>query len=287
MLALRAGITAIGLLTGTALPGLAENAPRRVVSMNLCTDQLAMLLADEGQLISVSDLAHDPRSSAMVAEAAAYPVNNGLAEEIYLMQPDLVLAGRYSQLATVDMLRRLGIRVEQFDPATSLDQVTERMTRMGGLLGREDIAADQITRFGQRLASFRDGIAPRPRAALYFANGYTSGDQTLAGDILTAAGLINIAAELGLVSGGVIPLETLAMAEPDTVVTGQPYPGASRSEEILSHPVVGALQAGRPSTSMNAQDWLCGTPYVLRAIGQMAELRRDVQADRERQQARK
>jgi iron complex transport system substrate-binding protein len=287
MLALRAGITAIGLLAGTALPGFAQDAPRRVVSMNLCTDQLAMLLADKGQLISVSDLAHDPRSSAMVAEAAAYPVNNGLAEEIYLMQPDLVLAGRYSQLATVDMLRRLGIRVEQFDPATSLDQVTERMTRMGALLGREDIAADQVTRFDQRLASFRDGIAPHPRAALYFANGYTSGDQTLAGDILTAAGLINIAAELGLVSGGVIPLETLAMAEPDTVVTGQPYPGASRSEEILSHPVVGALQAGRPSTSMNAQDWLCGTPYVLRAIGQMAELRRDVQADRERQQARK
>ncbi|SDG58945.1 ABC transporter substrate-binding protein [Sulfitobacter delicatus] len=287
MLAAKAGITAIGLLAGTAQPALAQDVPRRVVSMNLCTDQLAMLLADKGQLISVSDLAHDPRSSAMVAEAAAYPVNNGLAEEIYLMQPDLVLAGRYSQLATVDMLRRLGIRVEQFDPATSLDQVTERMTRMGALLGREDIAADQITRFDQRLASFRDGIAPRPRAALYFANGYTSGDQTLAGDILTAAGLINIAAELGLVSGGVIPLETLAMAEPDTVVTGQPYPGASRSEEILSHPVVGALQAGRPSTSMNAQDWLCGTPYVLRAIGQMAELRRDVQADRERQQARK
>lgn len=287
MPALKAGITALGLLAGAALPALAEDAPRRVVSMNLCTDQLAMLLADEGQLISVSDLARDPRSSAMVAEAAAYPVNNGLAEEIYLMQPDLVLAGRYSQLATVDMLRRLGIRVEQFDPATSLDQVTERMTRMGALLGRADIAADQVARFDQRLANFRDGIAPRPRAALYFANGYTSGDQTLAGDILTAAGLINIAAELGLVSGGVIPLETLAMAVPDTVVTGQPYPGASRSEEILSHPVVGALKAGRPSTSMNAQDWLCGTPYVLRAVDQMAGLRREVQADRERQQARK
>ncbi len=285
MLALMAGITAIGLLAGTALPGLAEDVPRRVVSMNLCTDQLAMLLADEGQLISISDLALDPRSSAMVDEAAAYPVNNGLAEEIYLMRPDLVLAGRYSALATVDMLRRLGIRVEQFDPATSLDQVTERMSRMGKLLGREDVAADQIARFDQRLASFRDGISPRPRAALYFANGYTSGDQTLAGDILSAAGIINIAAELGLVSGGVIPLESLAMAAPDTVVTGQPYPGASRSEEILSHPVVGALQAGRPSTSMNAQDWLCGTPYVLRAIDQMAGLRREVQAARERQQA--
>ena len=287
MPALRAGVTALGLLTGAALPVWAEEAPRRVVSMNLCTDQLAMLLAGEDQLISVSHLARDPRSSAMTAEAAAYPANNGLAEEIYLMQPDLVLAGRYSALATVDMLRRLGIRVEQFDPASGLDQVPERMARMGELLHREDAAAEQITAFEQRLAGFRDNIAPAPRAALYFANGYTSGDQTLAGDILAAAGLANIAAELGLVSGGVIPLETLAMAQPDTVVTGRPYPGASRSEEILSHPVVKELQDNRPSTSMNARDWLCGTPFVLRAIDQMAALRREVQAARESTQARK
>lgn len=287
MPALQAGVTALGLLAGAALPAGAEEAPRRVVSMNLCTDQLAMLLAGEDQLISVSHLARDPRSSAMTAEAAAYPANNGLAEEIYLMQPDLVLAGRYSALATVDMLRRLGIRVEQFDPASGLDQVPERMARMGELLHREDSAAEQIAAFEQRLAGFRDGIAPAPRAALYFANGYTSGDQTLAGDILAAAGLANIAAELGLVSGGVIPLETLAMAQPDTVVTGRPYPGASRSEEILSHPVVKELQDNRPSTSMNARDWLCGTPFVLRAIDQMAALRRDVQAARESTQARK
>ena len=47
----------------------AQTAPLRVVSMNLCTDQLAMMLADEGQLISVSDIATDPNMSPM-AEAA-------------------------------------------------------------------------------------------------------------------------------------------------------------------------------------------------------------------------
>lgn len=287
MPALRAGVTVLGLLAGAALPAGANDAPTRVVSMNLCTDQLAMLLAGEDQLISVSHLARDPRSSAMAAEAAAYRSNSGLAEEIYLMKPDLVLAGRYRAQATVDMLRRLGIEVVQFDPANALEDVPWQMERMGAVLGREAAAADQIARFEQRLAGFREGIAPPPRAALYFANGYTSGDQTLAGDILDAAGLANIAAELGLVSGGVIPLETLAMAQPDTVVTGRPYPGASRSEEILSHPVVGALQADRPSTSLDSRDWLCGTPFVLRAIDQMAVLRRAVQTAREKRQARK
>ena len=50
----------------------AQTAPLRVVSMNLCTDQLAMMLADEGQLISVSDIAIDPNMSPMAEAARAY-----------------------------------------------------------------------------------------------------------------------------------------------------------------------------------------------------------------------
>ena len=56
-------ICAAAALLVAALPAVA--APRRVVSMNLCTDQVAMLLAAPGQLISVSDLAQDPRMSPM------------------------------------------------------------------------------------------------------------------------------------------------------------------------------------------------------------------------------
>ena len=59
-----------------AAPAHAD-APRRVVSMNLCTDQLAMLVAGEGQLLSVSPLSADPRGSAMADVAAGYPLNHG------------------------------------------------------------------------------------------------------------------------------------------------------------------------------------------------------------------
>src|SRR5690606_11098092 len=73
--------------------------PKRVVSMNVCTDQLAMLLSVPGQLISVSHLATDPRSSAMTDEAQRYELNHGLAEEISLMTPDLALAGTFTSSA--------------------------------------------------------------------------------------------------------------------------------------------------------------------------------------------
>ena len=55
-----------GLLVSQAT---ANEAPERVVSMNLCTDQLAMLLAGPGQLASVTYIATHPRASAMAEEA--------------------------------------------------------------------------------------------------------------------------------------------------------------------------------------------------------------------------
>ena len=49
----------------------AADAPARVVSVNLCTDQLAMLIAAPGQLQSVSWLAADPSVSLMPDQARA------------------------------------------------------------------------------------------------------------------------------------------------------------------------------------------------------------------------
>ncbi|GLT07891.1 cobalamin ABC transporter substrate-binding protein [Sulfitobacter porphyrae] len=272
------GLLLAGALMASA--GALAGAPSRVVSMNLCTDQLAMLVAGDGQLHSVSYLASDPRGSAMAEQAAAYVTNHGLAEEIYLMQPDLVIAGSFSTRATVDMLTRLGIPVVRFDPAYALEDVRARLLQMGEVLGRQDRAADLVAAFDARLAAYQAEVTTRPRAALYYANGYTSGDKTLAGQILVTAGLANIAAEEGFSAGGVIPLEVLAMAAPDTVITSRPYPGASRSEEIKGHPVIDALRRSRPEASMTDSDWVCGTPYVLRAIDDMVALRREMQEAR-------
>ena len=71
---IRGRLAALAFAGSLALPAFAE-APGRVVSINLCTDQLAMMLAAPGQLVSVTYLAQDPRASVMTAEARAYPVN--------------------------------------------------------------------------------------------------------------------------------------------------------------------------------------------------------------------
>ncbi|WP_300074227.1 ABC transporter substrate-binding protein [uncultured Ruegeria sp.] len=263
----------ISLFLLIGLANLAGARPQRVVSMNVCTDQLAMMLAAPGQLLSVSYLARDPRASAMAPEAMAHGVNHGLAEEIYLQQPDLVIAGSFSTLATVDMLRRLDVPVVVFEPARSFKDVRAVITQMGEVLGRQEAAELLLQDYDTGLAALQVDEADGPRAAIYSTRGWMAGEQTLSGQILKAAGLHNIAAEMGMDAGGVLPMEQLALSNPDLVITSQSYPGHSRAEEYLQHPVVVHLRARSGQALMSDRDWVCGTPYVLNAVRELGKAR--------------
>ncbi|WP_245514075.1 ABC transporter substrate-binding protein [Antarcticimicrobium luteum] len=265
-------IAALVLTGAAALAGTAP-APKRVVSVNLCTDQLALLLAAPGQILSLSHLSQDPDSSSMAEAARAYPTNGSGAEEVYLLAPDLVLAGSFTAASTVQMLRTLGIRVEIFAPAQSLADVPERIAQMGAALGREAEAAALIARFRADLDRLSATPDRRPRAALYYVNSYTVGDRTLAGDILRAAGFANVAGEAGLARGGTLPLEQLILLAPDVIVSGRDYPGQSRAEEVLDHPALRALPGTRVAGTLTDRDWICGTPMVLSAVEKLRDLR--------------
>lgn len=256
-------LSAFALVISGASVALA--APQRVVSMNLCTDQLAYLLADHDQIMSLSSIADDPYSSAIADVAKDFHRNTSDAEEIYLMQPDLVLAGQWTAQASVQMLRDLGITVEIFPPENTMDDIRANILRMAELVGHPERGQDMLATFNADLDALQSGITTRPRAALYYANGYTTGEQTLAGQILAAAGFDNVAAEAGITWGATMPLEQLVMLQPDVVITGTVYPGSSRSEEILSHPV---LQPMRHVATTGAK-WVCGTPFVIDAIKEL------------------
>ena len=59
---LRALVLGLALVAGP-LGAQTPDAPLRVVSMNLCTDQFALMLAAPEQLISVSYVSADPVTS--------------------------------------------------------------------------------------------------------------------------------------------------------------------------------------------------------------------------------
>lgn len=246
-----------------------ETPPQRVVSMNLCTDQLAMLIAGPEQLVSVSFLASDPHSSAMPEAAAAYHANHGQAEEVAYLRPDLVLVGEYTTRTTVDMLRRLGIRVEVFAQVRRLDEIAGSMRRMGVLLGRQERAESVAAAVEHKLARLPAPAGDAPEAALYYPRGYASGAGGLDDQIVTASGLSNIAPKLGLPMGGVLPLEALVLSGVDLVIRSAGYGGHSRASELLSHPVLAGLIGAPERPLTTGPDWVCGLPSTLGAVSDL------------------
>jgi len=257
----------------------AEPAPQRVVSINLCTDQMAMLMAAPGQLKSVSFLATEKGTSMMVDEAAHYRLNHGQAEEVFLLQPDLVLAGTYTAKATVGLLKELGFRVEQFKPATSFDDVRASLVRMGSLLHREQRAAELVEELDQGLAELAARKVPHKNAAFYYANSYTSGSGTLADAIVKAAGLTNMGETLGFKGMTRLPLELLIAANPDIIIEGDSqYSAPALAKQNFAHPAFTAL-SGR-IVPIPDKYTICGAPFTLEAsrMLQRAALGQDGQA---------
>ena len=250
----------------------ADEKPK-IVSMNLCTDQLVLLLADPEQILSLSYLSHDERSSVYAAKAIAYPTNRGLAEEIYILKPDITVTGTYSNWTASSMLEQLGMRVKRFEPAYHFDDIKANILTMGDILRQRSKAEAVITAFDERLASLQSDNAQRPRAALYAAKGYTSGKSSLAHHILEAAGFQNIGAELGYDYGAQLAIESLLMTQPDVIISNPPGLGHAKAEEMTRHPALDYVRAQMPVELTTNKNWVCDTPLVLDAVEELAMMR--------------
>lgn len=257
-------------LAGVAAAAFADAAPARVVSMNLCTDQLLLLIAERGQIAAVSPLATDPEMSALAALAAGLPQTSGRAEDIYLRRPDLVLADVWSDPETVAMLERLGVRVLRFSPGVSVPDIRAKIVAMGDALGQPARAAEVLADFDTRLAAI-ERPEPAPRAAVYGAGGFGYGPATLEGQMLALAGFDNLVSGPGLDWGGRLDLERLVLAAPDLVIAGAP--GASRAEELLAHPALAVLPVAR---GLHDARWVCAAPAMLAAVAELAAIGRQI-----------
>ena len=163
------GASLAGLVLGaTALQ--ASDLPN-VVSVNVCTDQFVMLIADPAQVLSLTALATDPQSSALAHRAGAFTQNNGRAESIAIEQPDLVVASDYTDPALINMLRQIDIEVVQFPAITALADIPEQLRSFGAVLGRDAVAEELAQAFETQLEQIPEVDETAPLAAFFYPNG--------------------------------------------------------------------------------------------------------------------
>ncbi|MBX2824953.1 MAG: ABC transporter substrate-binding protein [Gammaproteobacteria bacterium] len=240
------------------------------MSLNLCADQLIMQLADTEQILGLTELSRDEAGSYYFQRAQSLPVSNATAEELLALNPDLVVAGTYTTQHTVRMLTELGLRIETLPIANSVDQLLDNLEKMGDWLGQHQRARREIEEIKKRLASLTPSSGQRPLAAVYDPNGYTVGDQTLRGHMLTLAGWDNLAAQQGVQYFGSMSLETLIVNAPDAIVESPYSPGTwSRAQRLTRHPALGVQGINPKVITLPSRSTICAGPWTLDVIEQL------------------
>ena len=244
-----------------ALPASAA-PPRRVMSINLCTDQLALLLLPPERIASVSWLARDPALSAMAAAARRVPVNHGSSEEVLRARPDLVLAGTFTTRATVETLRALGAPLVEIAPAESWADIRATTRAVAAAVGATARAETLLARMDATLAELAAHRATRrPLVAFWSGPGLAPGAGTLSDAVVEAAGAENLARKLGIVGFGSLDAERLILSAPDLLITAEATPAPSLRSQAATHPAIRDRWRGRMLSVPEALT-SCGGPFT-------------------------
>lgn len=259
------GLCAVWLASGASM---AADTPRRIVSFNLCTDQLLLALADPEQIAGLSPYAVNPAMSVMTAAAAPYRKLDWDAESVVNLAPDLVLTAP-SHRPIRAMLASMGVRVAEIPFIVDIDAAKRQAREVGALVGhpgRGEALARKIEASEQKLAS-----ASRARTALLVGRGgYTEGAASLPSAMLRAAGFSSPAiAPKGF--GGFVSLERLLIDGPDVIVTQDvPRDAQDQGALYITHPAVVARYAER-RINLPARYTLCGGPALLQGLDYLGD----------------
>ncbi len=269
-------LLALAVLVAGAAPGEGAGKPRRIVSLNLCTDLLLLDLVPRDRIASVTWRAADPEMSRMAGRAAGLALNRGTAEEVVALAPDLVLAGAGNRGETLALLRRLGYPVVTLPLARGLAGVRRQIRTVAAAVGEVARGEAMIREMDRRIDAARAPPAGRrPVAVLYGANGGTAGAGSLVDEMLSLVGFENLARRLGLAAFAFLGLEELVLARPEVLVGIVARPDApSLSHGILDHPALRRPAGGPARVALPMNLLICPGPWVAEAVERLARARR-------------
>jgi len=251
-------IRALALVSLFVLAIAPAGAAERVVSLNLCTDQLAVILAPE-KVAALSQLARDPALSFVAPQAAMIPQVRASAEAVLALHPDLVLAARFGAQTTLTLLEQRSIRIERFDLPADFPGIARLTRAVATAMGVPERAEPSIAAMDAVLAAARKPSNPLSAIA-WEPRGYTAGPDSMMGAVLRAAGLTNAA------TGDRMGIESLLHRKPDLLIVPDTPAFPSLATEMLRSPAL----SGIPQRPIPPALTLCPGPFTAQAVALLA-----------------
>lgn len=255
-----ASLLAISLL---ALAGRAEAAPRRVASLNLCTDELVLLLAAPEQIVSVTHLAQSAAETPLWRQGRRYARNDGSLLSVTPLRPDLVVTmggGARDRLRIAD---RLGVETVDLPFAQRLADVGESIRRLAIALDRRAEGAALL----RRMAALMRSLPKRRQETIWLGGG----GRTVSATGLEAQWLLLAGLAQRPLQGDRVPLETLLVRPPAILLRSDYRQGQySNGQRWLAHPAARFVRGAR-ALPTDGRRWTCMGPLL---IDEIARLRR-------------
>src|SRR6202795_2478120 len=265
-----------------AMPGIlvaplkAADLPR-IASMNVCTDQLLLTLADPAQILGLSRFSRDAWQSWAPDDASRYKTLSGGAEDILVLKPDIVVASLFDKRSTRELLKEKGLHLAEFAVPRNLDEVKAQIREMGEIAGHPDRAAAEIARLDAAIARARRAVAVKRYSVLPLSRrGWVSGSDSLVSSLLTETGLFNAAGDLGVSFGGYASLEAIVSLKPDFILVSE---AGDRAEDdgraFLLHPALQRFYPPEKRLVIPERLTVCGGVMLAEALDVLtAELQR-------------
>ena len=240
-------------------PCLPARAADRVVSLNLCTDQMLVLLAPE-KVAALSHLARDPALSFVAQQAAQLPVVSASAEAILRLHPDLILAAPYGAQNTLALLEQEGADVLRIDLPQDFAGIRRQTRTLATDLGVPQRGEALLASMDASLAALPHPSHPR-RALVWEPRGLTAGPGTLMDAVLLTVGLVNAS------DGRHLGLEALLRDPPDLLVVPATPEFPSLATALLEHPALAALHRRAIPPALT----ICAGPFTAQAAALLAQ----------------
>lgn len=222
----------------------AQAAPQRIVSTNLCADQLLLQLADKDQIRAVTYFSRDPALSYFIKKADGIaPVRGGI-ESILPLKPDLVLLGPGKMNDVIEQtLTSLKINVLRVDMPNTLKDVETQIQRVADAVGQSDRGKKLIAKMQAQMLVSKQAAKKLdyvPRIAFLYHGGYAEGRGGLVQSMLDFIGLEN---QIKTQQDANLSLEDLITDTPDVIVESESLSTQSTTLGELRdrHPVMQKL----------------------------------------------
>jgi ABC-type Fe3+-hydroxamate transport system substrate-binding protein len=187
-----------------------------IVSLSPSLTKMVYLLNSQNQLIGCTDYCDIAKKDKKAIVSSAMEVN---VEKILMLKPGIVITTKFTKPATIEALKKLGIKVEIFSSPASFLEICDQLIILGKLTGKEPLAQSIVDTQKARVLKIKNSIGNKKKPKIFMEIGakplFSATPNTFMDDFITCSGGTNIASDLTI---GTISRESVLLRNPDVII---------------------------------------------------------------------